>query len=224
MGFDSIEIIRSRRRTIAIQIKEDASVVVRAPVGMAEAEVRDFVIKHSVWIEKKQNEIKKKLAEYVPKRFTNGESFLYLGRYYRIRMNGNQKEPLVFNNGFYIRDGISGTRLKELFIKLYRQVARRVISERVRIYSDKFRYKYNKLKITGAEKRWGSCSSKGSLNFSWRLVMAPLDVIDYVVVHELVHLVEKNHSRRFWATVEFMMPEYKERRKWLKNNGHLLRL
>ena len=79
--------------------------------------------------------------------------------------------------------------------------------------------KYDKIIITGAMKRWGSCSSKGNLNFAWRLVMAPIDIIDYVVVHELSHIVHRNHSKRFWEQVETIFPDYKIKRKWLKEYG-----
>ena len=80
------------------------------------------------------------------------------------------------------------------------------------------------MKITNALKTWGSCSHQGNLNFTWRLIMAPLNVIDYVVVHELIHLDEKNHSRIFWDKVEILIPEYKGYKEWLKKNGHLLKL
>jgi len=84
--------------------------------------------------------------------------------------------------------------------------------------------RYNRIKITNALKTWGSCSHQGNLNFTWRLIMAPLNVVDYVVVHELIHLDEKNHSRTFWEKVEILMPGYKEHKEWLKKNGHILKL
>ncbi len=106
----------------------------------------------------------------------------------------------------------------------YKDRAYEKIGQRVEWYARKYEFKYNKTKITTAQKRWGSCSSKGNLNFSWRLIMAPLPVIDYVVIHELVHLEERNHSRLFWDKVKYFYPEYPKCGNWLKENGHLLKL
>jgi predicted metal-dependent hydrolase len=115
-------------------------------------------------------------------------------------------------------------KAREAFIDWYRQQARSVISERVQRYSSPSGIRYEKVKITNARKRWGSCSTKGNLCFSWRLAMAPLEVIDYVVVHELAHIEHRDHSRGFWEKVQTMLPDYKNRRKWLRDNDHTLTL
>jgi predicted metal-dependent hydrolase len=101
----------------------------------------------------------------------------------------------------------------------YRALARRIIPERVRYYSELTGLRPGKVRINNAKKRWGSCGARGSLNFPWRLVLTSPEVIDYVVVHELVHLVERNHSKRFWRRVEQILPDYRVRRKWLKLGG-----
>ncbi|MBE3127600.1 MAG: M48 family metallopeptidase, partial [Candidatus Atribacteria bacterium] len=113
---------------------------------------------------------------------------------------------------------------KNIFIIWYKRRAYETISRRVRLYAQKRGFKYNKINITNARKRWGSCSHQGNLSFTWRLTMAPLPIIDSVVVHELVHLELKNHSKAFWNKVGILDPEYKEHKEWLKNNGYLLRL
>ncbi|MEM3513203.1 MAG: M48 family metallopeptidase, partial [Thermoplasmata archaeon] len=87
---------------------------------------------------------------------------------------------------------------------------------------EQFGFKPKKIKITSGKTRFGSCTSKGYINLSWRLVLAPPEIIDYVIVHELAHLKEPNHSKKFWAVVEKFIPDYKTKRKWLKENGHLL--
>ena len=107
----------------------------------------------------------------------------------------------------------------QLFEQWYRQQARTVFTERVELYAQKYGFEYAKIRISSARTRWGSCSSKGTLSFTWRLVMAPLEIVDYVVVHELSHLREHNHSKAFWAQVAAILPDYKSRRKWLKVNG-----
>ena len=113
---------------------------------------------------------------------------------------------------------------KNIFIIWYKRRAYEKISQRVRWYAQKRGLKYNKINITNAQKRWGSCSHQGNLSFAWRLIMAPLAIIDSVVIHELVHLEVKNHSKAFWNKVGSLDKEYKEHKDWLKNNGYLLRL
>ena len=135
-----------------------------------------------------------------------------------------QETALKLGNGFCLsRELLPNAR--QVFIQWYKEKAHEKISERVEWYAQKRGFKYNKINITNAQKRWGSCSSsKRNLNFSWRLIMAPLSVVDYVVVHELVHLVEKNHTKMFRNKVKMLMPNYEKRKEWLKRNGYLLRL
>jgi len=161
--------------------------------------------------------------KFSPKEFVNGEGFLYLGRYYRLKIVDDQEVPLEFENGFYLsRNALPQAR--EVFIEWYKKMAYKKISERVRWYAQKRGFKYNKINITNAQKRWGSSSSNRNLNFPWRLIMAPLPVIDYVVIHELVHLEEKNHTKLFWNKVKMLMPDYEKYKDWLKENSYLLRL
>ena len=153
--------------------------------------------------------------KFSPKEFVNGEGFLYLGRYYRLKIVDDQEVPLEFENGFYLsRNALPQAR--KVFIEWYKKMAYKKISERVRWYAQKRGFKYNKVNITNAQKRWGSSSSNRNLNFPWRLIMAPLPVIDYVVIHELVHLEEKNHTKLFWNKVKMLMPDYEKYKDWLK--------
>jgi len=223
MDIDIGNIIRTKRKTIALQMADDATLVVRAPLDADDETIRKVVHKHRKWIEKKRKEIASGVTVYSPREFVNGEGFLYLGKYYKLSIVPEQEEPLRFDNGFYLsKEALP--RAKELFIGWYRKAAYEKISERVKWYAQKRGISYNKVNITGAMNRWGSCTQKRNLNFSWRLIMAPLPVIDYVVVHELVHLVEKNHSKSFWIKVKLMIPDYKKHSEWLKKNGNLMRL
>jgi predicted metal-dependent hydrolase len=140
---------------------------------------------------------------------------------YKLEFVDVSDVSIAFNNGFQISRKYIDTA-KDILIAWYKAQACQKISERVDWHSSLSGLKYNKIKISGAQKRWGSCSAKGNLNFSWRLIMAPLRVIDYVVVHELAHLEENNHSKRFWNKIKIMMPDYKEHKEWLKENRHLL--
>ncbi|GAB4115062.1 MAG: M48 family metallopeptidase [Candidatus Caldatribacteriota bacterium] len=217
------KIIHSRRKTISLQVSDDATLVVRAPLGVSDEIIDRVILRHQNWIEKKKKEIKLRNLNFSKKEFINGEGFFYLGDYYRLYLVDYQEVPLNFKNGFYLSKKYLANA-KEIFIDWYKERAYEKISERVQWYALKRGFQYNKIKITNAQKRWGSCSGKGTLNFSWRLIMAPLLVIDYVVIHELVHLVEKNHSRAFWNKVKMLMTDYQKQQEWLKKNGYLLRL
>jgi predicted metal-dependent hydrolase len=217
------KVIRSKRKTISLQVSNDAALIVRAPFEVSDEIINRVILRHSNWIEKKKKEIQLRDIKFSKKEFVNGEGFLFLGNYYRLRLVENQEIPLNFENEFFLsKEYLSNA--KEIFIDWYRKRAYEKISERVKWYAQKRGFKYNKINITNAQKRWGSCSCRNNLNFSWRLIMAPLPVVDYVIVHELVHLDEKNHSRVFWNKVKMLMTDYEKHRIWLKRNGHLLRI
>ena len=217
------KIIRTKRKSIALQITDDATLIVRAPFKISNETIMQVVFKHKNWIKQKKKEIESRDPKFASKEFVSGEGFLFLGRYYRLEIVDDQDEPLRFENRFYLSKMVL-PQAKELFIDWYKKMAYEKISERVEFYAHSSGLKYNKINISDAQKRWGSCGNNGNLNFSWRLIMAPLPVIDYVIVHELVHLQEKNHSRRFWNHVKILMPDYERNKDWLKNNGHILRL
>ncbi|MFC2026169.1 M48 family metallopeptidase [Chloroflexota bacterium] len=218
---DRIE--RSRRKTIAILIEEDGSLVIRAPKRTTNAQIKKLVQDKSDWIRKKQDQVKLQYQESQPKRYVDGEKFLFLGKTYPLTIVKGVEPSLVLNKRFYL--SAPGTKNGEpLFTAWYKKRAREIIPARVELYASKFRLHYERVRITSAKKRWGSCSSAGNLNFSWRLVMAPIPVIDYVVIHELAHLINKNHSKAYWGTVKRMMPDYKQYVIWLKENGHRLTL
>jgi hypothetical protein len=153
----------------------------------------------------------------------NGEGFLYLGKSYRLKIISQGDVPLKLDTFFFL-DQNALKNAKSIFIDWYKNKAKDVLSERVAWYSKKSGIIVKQIKITSANSRWGSCSAKGTLSFPWRLVMAPVPVIDYVVIHELIHVVEKNHSKDFWDKVHVLMPDYKLKIEWLEINGHILKI
>lgn len=215
------KLVRSKRRTIAIIVTRDAQLIVRAPFGIKDKIIDDFISRKSKWIIKKLEDARRKCRNIIPKRFANGECFLYLGKSYPLKIVESDRiglnESLEFPGKWLAHAGIY---LKEW----YKSQLLKTITGRVSMYSEMTGLKYRSIKITSAKKRYGSCSHNGSLNFSWRLMMAPLNIIDYVVVHELVHLEERNHSKNFWNKVKIILPDYKQSEKWLKDNSHLLSL
>ena len=171
----SYRLIRSARKTIAIQIEPNGEVTVRAPRRMSQAAIEQFVAGKSSWIEKHRP----KQSEVLPK-FTDEE------------------------------------------IRALARQAKAVIPERVAHYADLVGVTYGSITIRSQRTRWGSCSGKGNLNFNCLLMLAPAGVVDYVVVHELCHRKEMNHSARFWAQVEGILPDYRQSRLWLKEHGRML--
>ena len=218
-GIKIDKLVRSKRRTIAIIVTQDAQLIVRVPFGVKNKIINDFISGKSKWILRKQEEARIKCRNNKPKQFVNGENFLYLGKSYPFKIVESDRivltDSLEFPGRWLAHAGIY---LKEW----YKSQLLKIIIERVCLYSEISGLKYKSVKVTNAKKRFGSCSHNGSLNFSWRLIMTPLNVIDYLVVHELVHLEEKNHSKKFWNKVKIIYPNYKRSEKWLKENNHLL--
>jgi len=218
------KIIRSQRKTIAIIIQRDGKLVVRAPRRASDAQIKNFIDLKANWIKAKQAEAAQRLAQRKSKQFINGETFLYLGSAYPLKIVDQAQAPLTLQDGYFLLSRSAQSIAKGLFINWYKKQARQVLSERVGLYAAQFRINYQKIRISSARTRWGSCSSRGTLSFTWRLVMAPVPVIDYVVIHELAHTIEENHSRSFWNTMKSMMCDYTQHSEWLKANGYQLTL
>ncbi len=216
---------RKRRKTISLHVKEDGRVIIHAPYRTPTSEIDKFINEKQSWIAEKISEREKKRKE-AEKTFLPGEKFLYLGEWYPLEMQeSNNKEPplkLAFGKFILSKDHLEEAR--DLFIEWYKKEAKERIVERIDYYSNRFHLFPKGIKTTNAKSRWGSCSRSNRLSFSWRIIMASLTVIDYVLIHELVHIREKNHSRRFWSTLESILPDYRKHRLWLKENGHLLGL
>jgi len=215
------ELIRSRRRTVELIVTEEARLVVRAPLRTPRGFIEDFISKKRDWIYRKIQEAGNRAVPQARK-FCDGETLLYLGQHYQIQITDSA--------GIYVQlqDGKFCIPRQTLpyaarFMKIwYKTEALRTFRDRCSYFSKIFGYAPKSIKTGNAEKRWGSCGPGGTLNFSWRLIMAPPEIIDYLVVHEMAHVLHPNHSRLFWAKVESILPGYRSSRKWLKENGHLL--
>ncbi len=219
MHIEIAQIIRSRRRTVALQICHDATLVVRAPFHVSERAIRRLVYDKRAWIDEKLTQQKRYAVPR--KEFIDGEKFLYLGAHYPLHIVEGPGAPLAFENAFFLCR-VHHREARDAFIRWYKERAKVTVGERVELCSAMAGLTYDKVRITGAQCRWGSCSRGGTLNFSWRLIMAPLSVIDYVVAHEVAHLAVKNHSRQFWNKVTVLFPEHARCGQWLKENGHLM--
>ena len=204
-------------------INSDAALIVRAPFNTSEENINKVVSKFKDRLQKTQKEVQLRNLKFNKKEFVDRERFLYLGNYYNLKLVDDREILLDFKDEFLLSKKYL-LYAKNIFIIWYKRRAYEKIPQRVKWYAQKNGFEYNKINITNAQKRWGSCSHQGNLSFTWRLIMAPLAIIDSVVVHELAHLEVKNHSKEFWNKVGSLDPEYKEHKDWLKNNGYLLRL
>lgn len=211
------QLIFSNRKTIALIIASDGSLTVRAPRFTDPAHIERLVAERSEWILRQRERIKKLGAAPV-RRYIPGEEFYYLGTSYPLVLSAGGRPALALKDGSFVLSEAARSRAKVVFTEWYRHQAREIILPRLQSFSEQYGDHYEGVKITSAATRWGSCSARNTLNFSLRLVMAPLWVIDYVIIHELVHLRIKNHSSRFWHMVAGRLPEYRRCRDWLKAN------
>ncbi|MDR2546525.1 MAG: M48 family metallopeptidase [Lachnospiraceae bacterium] len=207
-------ITRSKRRTISLFVL-DGKVEVRAPYRVSKSEIDKFVHSKTDWIKKQLD----KSAELLTKRenfsLTYGDELPYRG-VLRPIICGNDRRASFAGGCFSVPPDLTPPQIKAACVKIYRQLAKEDICEKVRYFASWMGVSPAVVKINGAKSRWGSCSAQGNLNFSWRLLMADDSVIDYVVVHELAHLKELNHSVQFWAIVERTIPDCRERKRRLR--------
>ncbi len=216
-------IVRSRRKTVALLVTPDGRLEIRAPQQLTRKQIDAIVAEKSAWIQKNMERARRTAGTSSAREITAGSRFWYLGSTYPLHLVEKGPARVRFSSEFILqKDALP--RAAALLTDWYKNQARNILTERTEFYARQFGLKYRSLRITSARTRWGSCSRLDALCFTWRLVMAPLEIIDYLVVHELAHIVEKNHSRAFWTQVDRMLPDYRTQRKWLKTNGRLLDL
>jgi len=209
----------SNRRTASLFVERDGSVHLIVPDHLPVSRIEDIIRSKRTWIYKSLAEWEDLNASRIDREFTSGEGFLYLGRTYRLKVADNILENFTFrDNQFLIRKG-KLKECEELFREFYKRKGQQKIPERVELYAAKMGLKPKSIKVQELGNRWASCSPDGNLNFHWRCMMAPLSVLDYIVVHELAHLRHMNHSDAFWNEVDKVVPDYREKAEWLKFNG-----
>jgi predicted metal-dependent hydrolase len=214
-------LVRSRRKTVALVVERDGSLTVRAPLRLAEAHIHAFVESHADWISKNRARLLSALPAS-PKKYLEGDTFLYLGTAFPLAIVPPQRPALVFDGAIFRLSKSALPKAEEAFIRWYKQQAIALFGERVFFFVGRNGFHHEKIRISSARTRWGSCSSRNTLSFTYRLLKAPLEVVDYVVLHELVHTQIKNHSKAFWKRLGELMPDYKRHQAWLKKNGKFL--
>lgn len=211
----------SDRKTLGLTVERDMSVVVRAPKGTSWERIEAFVEKRKLWIKEKQLHPQKYRPPRPIKEFVSGESVLYLGQEYRLDIQEGEEEFIKLSGKFFVC-GPKQADLKEHFRQWFIDCAKETIPPRARLYAERMGASYEKVLISDMKYRWGSCTPRSNLNFNWRLIKAPMHVVDYVVVHELAHLLERNHSPRFWQHVKTQIQRYEAAKSWLKDKGQCL--
>ena len=213
-------IVYSDRKTLQIIVERDRSVVVRAPIHTSSEKIKEAVEKKKLWLYEKIHHPQKYGASE-DRTLIPGSSILYLGKEYRLNTIDDEIEGIVFDGRFVVSKS-SIHCVAALLKDWYMGQANELLIPRIKHYAKQIGVDYSRVLISDLKYRWGSCTPKNNLNFNWRLIKAPMSVIEYVIVHELAHLLEHNHGTRFWTIVKTQTPQYVRAKDWLKKNGQVL--
>lgn len=223
--------VRSNRKTIGISLSLSYGVKVSAPRKVSDKQIAEVLKGKAAWIIEKLSYLENIKSEMPQIKFTDGEKLSVLGREYALKINTS---PVINSASVSISDNYLLVSLpqnipdrkpeliRSYVINWYKNFAKEVVSERINLYAKKLDVIPSNLLIKDLKSIWGSCTGKNAINISWKIIMAPLDIVDYLIVHELTHIKIKNHSKNFWNLAESILPNYKECSKWLKINGHKL--
>ena len=213
----------SKRKSVTITIERDRNVVVHAPHHASDEAIARIVEAKQHWIYEKTRHSQKYTDRPHPpgKELVNGESALYLGRSYRIEIVGAETECIRFDQRFLI-PAWGVPRKKDAMREWYIARAKELIPPRVVKQARELGVSFGRTRIVDSRYRWGSCTVRDNITLNWRLIKAPMFVIDYVIAHELAHLLESNHTPRFWNIVKTQVPTMDRARNWLKEHGQIL--
>lgn len=214
-----IAVKRSKRKTASIYIERDGSLSVLVPENTTDQEVEAILKVNGYKIYKYQAKRILLNEKAVKREPVNGQSYLYLGRNYYLQYSTNVNKIEFGGRFFYAPDG-SSKKLKDLFKEFYRNRGKKYLQPRVNKYAEMMGLMVEELSVFELKNRWASCSvKKPKVNFHWKIMMAPVSVINYLVVHELTHFIHKRHNTDFWNTVDKIFPEYRKQVIWLKHYG-----
>lgn len=216
----SFDVIHKKRKTMGIFIDIYGNVEVQVPKGKTEESIISFLEEKWDWILQSKKEMKDRTEGNKEKVYNHGESFLYLGKSYPIQISHDiqiTKDNAVFEEDklhIYVKQ-LEDERIKQALKRFYYQQCKAFVEKSIRDHQRHFKVKPRSIKINDSKTTWGTCDAQLQLTFNWKLSMAPLEVIDYVVVHEMCHMVHLNHDRSFWRLVGKILPDYEKQEKWL---------
>ena len=213
IGELAFEVRRSpRRRTLGLTIDRGGELVIYSPGATTPPELEKWARSKLLWVHRKLA-LKEELA---PKRrgpeFVSGESFSYLGRSYRLAMTAQQEEPLRFDGHRFFLRRDARTAASDLFRRWYVSAGKEWLEKRMRLLARKTGCRPTEVEVRDLGFRWGSCSRSGVVLLNWRLLQLPVRLADYVIVHELTHLIEPHHGPAFWRALERSLPDWRERK------------
>ena len=216
-----VEVVRTKRKkTASIEIK-DGLIRVLVPNSLTDKRVNTLLEERASWINKKIR-LQAEMPSYKAKEYVNGETFTYLGRNYRLKLVNTDTTATRLKNGYLEVPAQGEKAIQASLTDWYTSHALAKLEEKTGRYAKTLNVEPSSVTVKDYKSRWGSCSTSGDITYNWRIIMAPHRIVDYVVIHELCHLVEHNHSDKYWKQVESLVPDYRERRAWLKTNANTL--
>lgn len=213
------EIIKTNRKTFSLSLDKDGRVIVRAPKYYSDKKINEIILDSQDWLEKALNSFEKSQNRILGYSVCDGGKIPLLGEDFDIKFTNNKK-AFIDGRTIYLPENNPVNSLE----KLLKRIALNYFKERLDYFSSLSHLEYNSIKITKAKGRWGSCNADKNICFSVYLVMCPLDIIDYVIVHEMCHLEYMDHSKNFWAKVGKYIPDYKAKKQWLKDNRAIVNI
>lgn len=222
-----IEVIRTRRRKSAEIRVAEGSVSIRVPMLTSDKEIDELLEARRDWILKKVH-LQAQVKPSKPRAYISGEVFSYLGSNYRLEVEDGAFAPVKLRRGhLQVRVPGGSTQaylVRNALVRWYKQRAFEMLNQKVAQFAPQVGAHPSQIEIKSFKARWGSCSSTGIVQFNWRIMLAPARMVEYVVVHELCHLLQHNHSKAYWREVERVMPDYRVCREWFKANGWRLQV
>ena len=204
------------RKNMEIVVDREGGLSIKAPKNVKTEHLRKFLKEKEFWVYTKLFEKQLLLKSKSKNQFRYGEKFPYLGKAYSLSRTGKTKTIALEKGKFILPNTELDTRY---FVDWYSSHARKWISQKISQYERKLGIKATKIRVLDLGNRWGSCSSDNTLNFHWRVILAPPKIVEYVIVHEIIHMIEKNHTPEFWKKLGKIMPDYLDRKQWLQVNG-----
>ena len=215
------EVRRSeKRRALEILVERDGGLVLHAPPHVSDAKLRDFAHRKRMWVYKQMARREALGRDWAPRKvFIEGEGFSYLGRSYRLRLVPQSDMPIKLLGGRFVMPKSVLQEGREHLIRWYVERARVWLTEVVAGYAARMEVLPSGVRVQDLGYRWASCTKRGDLHFHWKCLMAPLTIIDYIIVHELCHMRHRDHSDAFWNEVDKVLPDYRTKKDWLRERG-----
>jgi predicted metal-dependent hydrolase len=221
------QVIKSNRKTVTISILPTKRIIVKTPKYLSDYEVMNLVKRKAQWIDKKISEMSDDTERKSKIEYSDGQFILYRGKDYKLKIendyNIKKSKVVIISDEIVVTTNQEQNQdIAKILEQWYREKAKVLIHQRLDHYNVYINKKISNVRVKNQRRRWGSCSNLSNLNFNWRIIMMPDEMFDYIIVHEMCHLLHLNHSKDFWRAVEEILPDYKEREKWIKLNGSRL--